>query len=67
MRITVYAQRPLQGADAYRTETGGCARRLACRPATLLDPSGGCYEIENAKREKLGDFADFETNQLAFG
>jgi hypothetical protein len=40
---------------------------LANAPAIHIQPSGGCYEIENAKREKLGDFADFETNQLAFG
>jgi len=30
-------------------------------------PEGGCYEIENPKTLKLGDFADFKENALAFG
>jgi hypothetical protein len=38
-------------------------RRLKARcqqNSELVYPEGGCYEIQNAKCEKPGDFADFQ-------
>jgi len=32
----------------------------------VKDPKGGCYEIQNEKRQKLGDLRDFAKPRIYF-
>ena len=53
---------PRQGCQSLCFEGRSLGRNsLHASPEVLLwHPSGGCYEIQNAKCEKPGDFADFQ-------
>jgi hypothetical protein len=55
------------GNDEWQINLCSGGVEVGNRKLRELSPRGGCYEIQNGKMEKLGDFAKFQKLRFKWG